>query len=174
MHLSLKSFHATFLRRHAAGVAVLLMPGFGLPECARRFERRDNVKTLLAQGLDQPFGNGALRFALVKDRGAVLPAFVTAINGRIVDFKKKLCELLKGSLHEIEGHFHGFRVASGFGQHLGVSRIFCVPARVAHARGDHPWGPVEDVFFAPEAARGKHPGFRYSCSWTFFFHSSIG
>lgn len=111
---------------------------------------------------------------MIKNCRTILPAFVGAIDRWIVGFKKDLCQFLIGSLRWIVGHFYRFGVAGGFGTNLFVSRIFGMPAGVAHARSNDAGRIIENIFLAPKATRSENRRLGYSCSWTFFFHSSIG
>lgn len=105
----------------------------------------DGAVTLGGEGglVGVPTGHGLLQVLWVEgvDRRSVLAAGVIALPialGGVVAFPEQLQQVAEVHSRATPDHAHHFRVPCSAGADLVVSRLLCLPARVANGSTHHP------------------------------------
>ena len=146
-------------------IFLMIIPGFV------KFRKRHNfgddgvIEVFLRRG-PLFFRRQFLRFAVIKDEGAVLRALVRALaieRGWIMRLPENVEQLLVGDSGRVKFDLGHLGVAGGAGAYLFVGRAGGVAAGKAAGDGFDAGQPLEDGFHAPEAAAAKRGGFSFVC-----------
>lgn len=132
------------------------MAGLGGPEGAGCYQFRDRFDALFAQLLYKLQSHLFLRFLRIEYGGPILPAFIPAIDGRIVDFEKVPGECGKIRCLRVESDLYGFCVAGKFAAYRFVGGVVGLASGIAYPGEIDAGQPAEGVFFTPETAGGEN------------------